>query len=181
MLVVIAIIGILSALAVPAFRGLAGSSGVRGGTDTILGAMNNAQSAALESGANAFLAFPNDTFSRFIVLTQNATGQTNLATPRWFKLPTGIQVAFSNTNNLFANISATLPPIDGSNAPTTVRAIRYDRFGSLRGTGTLDPNLRLVVGEGFSDASGTTWTGPAESRSTFAAQPLIGKWTPTNN
>jgi len=180
MLVVIAVIAILTALSIPAFKGLVGVSGIRGGTDTILGALSVAQSAALESGGNAFLAFPNDTFSRFLVLSQNATGQTNIITPRWAKLPTGVQITFSNTNNLFSLLTfSPLPRIDGSNAPSTLRAIRYDRFGSLP-TGVAT-NLQLLVGEGFADGTNVTFTGPTNTRAVFTAQRLTGKWNPSTN
>ena len=186
MLVVIAVIAILTALSIPAFKGLVGVSGIRGGTDTILGALSVAQSAALESGGNAYLAFPNDTFTRFIVLSQNATNTTlNLATPRWAKLPTGIQINFLNTNGFFTNLSSSstpslpaLPRIDGSNAPTSLRAIQYDRFGSLKNA---QPNLQLLVGEGFSDGTNVTFTGPTNTRAVFTAQRLTGKWNPSTN
>jgi prepilin-type N-terminal cleavage/methylation domain-containing protein len=178
LLVVIAVIGILTALAVPAFKGLVGTSGVRGGADTIVSALDLTRNAALENGANAFLVFPSDTFSRFIVVSENATGGTNLATPRWFKLPTGVQLSFSNTNSLFTapSFSFSLPNIDGSNAATPLRAIRYNRFGSLP-TG-IATNLQLTVGEGFAEGTGVRFTGGTNS---FTAQPLVGKWTPSTN
>jgi prepilin-type N-terminal cleavage/methylation domain-containing protein len=180
MLVVIAVIGILTALAVPAFRGLVGTSGVRGGTDTILSAFDLARNAAIENGANAYLVFPANTYSRFTVVTENAAGGTNLATPRWFRLPNGIQLDFADTNALFstslANYPATsLPRIDGSNASTPLRAIRFDRFGSLTGVTT---NSRLRIGEGFTDGTNVTYTG---SNAVFIPQPLMGKWISTTN
>jgi prepilin-type N-terminal cleavage/methylation domain-containing protein len=183
MLVVIAVIGILTALAVPAFRGLVGTSGVRGGADTILSAFDLARNAAVESGANAYLVFPNNTYSRFTVVSMNATGGTNLATPRWFRLPNGIQIDFTETNSLFstdlANYNPTnLPRLDGSNAVPPLRAIRFNRFGSL--PSGLAANLQLHVGEGFSDATNPvpTFTAPT---SVFIPQPLLGKWIPATN
>jgi hypothetical protein len=131
---------------------------------------------------DSYLAFPTESFSRFIVLSQNATGQTNIITPRWFKLPTGIQLAFSNTNNLFTitNFSFPLPNIDGVTAPTDVRTIRFNRFGSIKSTGNLQANLQLIIGEGFSDATNPvpTFTAPP---SVFIPQPLLGKWIPATN
>jgi prepilin-type N-terminal cleavage/methylation domain-containing protein len=180
LLVVIAVIGILTALAVPAFKGLVGTSGVRGGTDAILSAFDLARNTALESGANAYLVFPNNTFSRFIVVSENATGGTNLATPRWFRLPNGIQVDFANTSTLFSpNLAsypaANLPRIDGSNVATPLRAIRFDRFGNIPGATT---NSLLRIGEGFADGTNITFTG---SNSVFTPQPLLGKWIPATN
>lgn len=174
MLVVIAVISILTALAVPAFKGLAGTGGTRGGADTLLGALDQTRAAALEKGTNAFIAFPADTLSRFIVLTENGTSAPNLVTPRWLKLPNGIQLAASNIN--FTSMSpAALPNLDGAVAATPLRAIRYNRFGSIHGAST---NWSLSVGEGFSDGGTVTFTGPANNRTTFTAEPLLGKWKP---
>jgi type II secretory pathway pseudopilin PulG len=207
LMVVIAIIAILTALAVPAFKGLVGVSGIRGGTDAILGAIGLAQSRALESGTNTYIAFPPNSFSRFIVLQSETTnilsGNTThtltnpiVLTPRWFKLPTGVQLTFSNTNNLFTNLdfsAATnippdvsaqrknLPQIDGSNALTLVRAIRYNRFGSL--PANISNNVQLIVGEGFSDGINPvpTFTGTTNTRAIFTAHQLVGKWIPATN
>lgn len=178
MLVVIAVIGILTALAVPAFKGLVGLSGVRGGADVILSAMDLARNTALESGANSYLAFPSDTQSRFIVLSVNATGATNLATPRWFKLPNGVQLDFSQVN--FVNLpipNNSLPKIDGSPASTPLRAIQFDRFGSIRNPNA-STNWQLRIGEGFVDGTNITFTG---SNAVFSPQPLLGKWIPSEN
>jgi prepilin-type N-terminal cleavage/methylation domain-containing protein len=177
MLVVIAVIGILTALAVPAFRGLVGTSGVRGGADTLLGALDQTQAIALEKGTNAFLAFPANTFSRFIILTENGTATPNVISPRWFKLPTGVQL--SSANITFTSLPATaLPQIDGSNAATPLRAIRYNRFGSIHGGAN---TWSFSVGEGFADGTNVTLTGSTNSRAVFTAQPLVGKWTPSTN
>jgi prepilin-type N-terminal cleavage/methylation domain-containing protein len=177
MLVVIAVIGILTALAVPAFRGLVGTSGVRGGADTLLGALDQTQAIALEKGTNAFLAFPANTFSRFIILTENGTATPNVISPRWFKLPTGIQL--SSANITFTSLSASaLPQIDGSNATTPLRAIRYNRFGSIHGGAN---TWSFAVGEGFADGTNVTFTGAANTRAVFTAQPLVGKWMPSTN
>jgi prepilin-type N-terminal cleavage/methylation domain-containing protein len=186
LLVVIAVIAILSVLAVPAFKGLVGTSGIRGGADAILSAMDLTRNTAIESGANAYLVFPADTFTRFIVLSENATGSTNIVTPRWFKIPTGVQVDFVNNNGLFttnfASFSANnLPRIDGTNAITPLRAIRYDRFGSIKGTQQLSAELAFHVGEGFNDGTQITFTAPVNGRAIFRAQPLLGKWIPSTN
>jgi prepilin-type N-terminal cleavage/methylation domain-containing protein len=176
MLVVIAVIGILTALAVPAFRGLVGTSGVRGGADTLLGALDQTRAIALEKGITAYLAFPANTFSRFIILTENGTTPTVIS-PRWFKLPTGVQLSPSNIT--FTSLPTTaLPQIDGSNAATPLRAIRYNRFGSIHGGAK---NWSFSVGEGFADGTNVTLTDSTNSRAVFTAQPLVGKWTPSTN
>ncbi len=186
LLVVIAVIGILTALAVPAFRGLVGVSGVRGGTDAILSAFDLARNAAVESGADAYLAFPINSYSRFIVLSQNGTNTTlNLAAPRWFRLPNAIHINFSgDTNGFFTALSTSstprlpaLPRLEGNTSPTNLRAIRFDRFGSIKNA---PANLQLRIGEGFSDATNPipTFTAPP---SVFIPQPLLGKWIPLTN
>jgi prepilin-type N-terminal cleavage/methylation domain-containing protein len=177
MLVVIAVISILTALAVPAFKGLVGVNGIRGGTDTLLSALDQTRAIALEKGTNAFLVFPANTLSRFLVVTENGTSTPNVITPRWMKLPNGVHVSASNIT--FATITASsLPTIDGSNAAMPLRAIRYNRFGSIHGAST---NWSLSVGEGFTDGANVTFTGGANSRAVFTAEPLLGKWTPATN
>ncbi len=179
LLVVIAVIGILTALAVPAFNGLVGLSGVRGGADTILSALDQAQATALEKGTDAYLAFPSDTQSRFIVLSANATspGTPVVISPRWLKLPSGIQISFSSSLSLstLSVAPASLPRIDGSNVATPLRVIRYNRFGGIHG-GSAD--WSILVGPGI--ATGTNVT-PTGSNAVFTAQPLVGKWRPATH
>lgn len=177
LLVVIGVIGILTALAVPAFRGLVGTSGVRGASDLVLSALDEAQSAALERGADTFLAFPADSQSRFLLLSENGTAFQVLS-PRWARLPSGIQLAFTNMDAALTNLSinsAAIPRIDGSNAATPLRAIRYNRFGSIHGAST---NSGIIIGEGFVDGTNISFTG---SNALFTAQPLVGKWIPSTN
>lgn len=175
LLVVIAVIGILTALSVPAFRGLVGTSGVRGGTDLVLSALDEAQAVALEKGTNTYLAFPSDTQSRFILLTENGT-QFQVLSTRWLKLPTGVQLSANNIAFTSLNPPTNaLPRIDGSNAATPLRAIRYNRFGSIDGGGN---DWQLRIGEGIANGTNVTFTG---TNALFTAQPLIGKWKPDPN
>lgn len=177
MLVVIAVIGLLATLSIPAFKGLVGTSGVRGGADIVLGALDQTRATALEKGTNAFLAFPANTLSRFIILSENGTSTPQIITPRWLKLPKGIQLATENI--VFTSLSPTaLPQIDGTNAQTPLRAIRYNRFGSIHGGAA---NWSLTLGEGFTDGTVTTLTGPINTRAVFTAQPLTGQWKPSAN
>lgn len=174
MLVVVALLALLAGLSVPAFKGLVGVSGTRGGADILLGALGQAQSFALEKGKNAYLAFPADSFSRFLILTDNGTSGPEIVSPRWFKLPNGVQLSASNIT--FVNLSVTsLPKIDGSNAQTPLRSIRYNRFGSIHNGNT---NWSFYLGDGFSEGTNVTFTTPQNALTVFKAQPLTGKWIP---
>ena len=58
LLVVMAIVGILTTLLMPAVRGLVGVGGRRGGMNTLSSTIEKARLAAVESGTRVYVGFP---------------------------------------------------------------------------------------------------------------------------
>ena len=58
LLVVIGIIGIMAVAGLPALKGITGSTGRTGAINGLMSALDQARSAAILSGANAYVVFP---------------------------------------------------------------------------------------------------------------------------
>jgi prepilin-type N-terminal cleavage/methylation domain-containing protein len=182
MLIVAAIIAMLSALTLPALRGLVGVGGLRGGVNTVTVALDQARAAAIENGVDAYVGFPPAGFgdeqarlSNLIVFRARKDGEANDYTPlsRWMKLPTGIffdleGVAFDGAD-LPKPAGTLLPRLDGEDV--NPRVIRYDRFGRIRTGGA---GMEIKVGDGV--VLGGQLTFKPDSMETLKAQRLTGRW-----
>jgi prepilin-type N-terminal cleavage/methylation domain-containing protein len=189
MLVVLAIIGILSALTLPALQGLVGASGLRGGVNSVLVALEQARNAAIENGTDVFVGFPvpgagedEANYSSLIVIRGPAPAAdledtTYKPLSRWIRLPKGIVIDAAGAN--------LVPPPDLSaaalprllNRQVEVRAIRYDRFGRVANVPSGNDPLALLVGEGSVDGGNVTWLGPfGKNYEILSAQRLTGRW-----
>lgn len=182
MLVVAAIIAMLSALTMPALRGLVGTGGLRGGVNTVSVALDQARAAAIENGVDAYVGFPPSGFadpevglSSLIVFRAKKAGETDEYTPltRWMKLPAGIffelkDVQFSG-NDLPEPPGEFLPKLGGNDV--TPRVIRYDRFGRIRSGSA---NMEIKVGDGIVTGEGINFK--PNSTETLKAQRLTGRW-----
>jgi type II secretory pathway pseudopilin PulG len=191
MLIVMAIIAVLSALTLPALQGLVGASGLRGGVNSVLVALEQARNAAIENGTDVYVGFPvpgatgkDEDYSSLIIFrgpqpASNPEDDTYKPLSRWIRLPKGIVVDTSGA-------SLTTPPaLDSGSLPrlldtaVDVRAVRYDRFGRIaNAVSGGDENLEIRVGEGLVDeGGGITWIGPfAKSYEILTAQRLTGRW-----
>ena len=160
MLVVAALIAVLSALTIPAMRGLVGASGVRGAVGSVLGTLEQARNAAIEAGTD-----PEDDSFRPL--------------SRWIKLPTGVVIDASEANLVPPPdlSSSDLPKL--ANQQVGVSAIRIDRFGRIVNGGP-DTKLKLTIGEGVVNKGEITWTGE-DAKRTYVAQRLTGRWIPEEN
>ena len=61
LLAVIGIIGIMAVAGLPALKGITGSTGRTGAINGLMSALDQARSAAILSGANAYVVFPDQT------------------------------------------------------------------------------------------------------------------------
>jgi prepilin-type N-terminal cleavage/methylation domain-containing protein len=188
MLVVAALIAVLSALTLPALRGLVGASGARGAVGSVLGTLEQARNAAIETGTDVYVGFPpsgfeDDTVSRSsLIVVRGPRPATDpeddsyLPLSRWIKLPQGVVVDASGANLIAPpDLSeGDLPLLN--NQSVGVEAIRIDRFGRIR-NGLNGDDLKIVLGEGVVNKGQITWMGQ-DAKRTLVAQRLTGRWLP---
>lgn len=188
MLIVIGIIAMLSALTLPALQGLLGTSGLRGGSNTILAALDQARAAAIENGTDVYVGFPPATFSSptdpaaafasLIVFRgprPDEVGVTIKPLTRWLRLPSGVLMQRANMTltNLGTSPAALLPRLLGQQVSPVV--IHYDRFGRIRTP--VSGGTNLTVGEGLVNGGAVQWKG--DNREFLSAQRLTGRWIVT--
>jgi len=191
MLVVAALIAVLSALTLPAMRGLVGASGVRGAVGSVLGTLEQARNAAIEAGTDVYIGFPAGGFdddslvrSSMIVVrgprpATDPEDDSFRPLSRWIKLPTGVVIDASEANLVPPPdlSSSDLPKL--ANQQVGVSAIHIDRFGRIR-NGLNGGDLKLTIGEGVVNEGEITWTGE-DAKRTYVAQRLTGRWIPEEN
>jgi hypothetical protein len=181
MLVVVAIIAVLSALTLPALQGLLGTSGLRGGVNTVLAALDQARAAAIENGTDVYVGFPPSTLSSatelivFRAARPDEVGGTIKPLTRWLRLPSGVLMQYSNItlSTLAASPEASLPLLLGQ--PVNPVVIHYDRFGRVRTS--VSGGTNITVGEGFANGGNVQWKG--DNREFLTAQRLTGRWIVT--
>ena len=161
LLAVVGIVAILSVAAVPVMRGLGGSQSSRATASMLVSALEQARTAAILSGTNAYLALPDagtttmnltNRFRTYAVIRrtadQDANGfddyQTNVSTnsgwvllSKWERLPGDLQFSANSLVALTNRITPTGVPFP-SNAPASAMpAIGFAPSGGLSdGTGT---------------------------------------------
>ena len=150
MLIVIAIIAALSALLVPAVQGLMGTSGRRGGVNTMMAVFEQARLSAMESGVRSYVGFPvnaaNETnaFSHVIVYRDPRPDETApVAVTRWQKLPQGVFYEGGANFGAPKDSSNALPKLGGETIGQ-LAVLEFNRFGQLV------PNsdeVKVMVGE----------------------------------
>lgn len=191
MLVVAALIAVLSALTLPAMRGLVGASGVRGAVSSVLGTLEQARNAAIEAGTDVYVGFPAGGFdddslvrSSMIVVrgprpASDPEDDAFLPLTRWIKLPTGVVIDASGSNLIDPPdlTGADLPRLANKNVG--ISAIHIDRFGRIR-NGLGGGELRLTIGEGVVNKGEIAWAGD-DAKRTYVAQRLTGRWIPEDN
>lgn len=182
LLVVVALVAILAGLVTPAFQGLMGTSGRRGGVNTATAVLEQARLAAIESGTATHVGFPmgaanpTNAFSHLIIFRDARPDDavTNpVALTRWQKLPTG--VFFEAGQNLGSALSErtlaprTLPRL-GSEDLTKVSTLTFNRFGQLQG---VNQEVSLLLGEKVEPKG--AWRGGPSNHVQLRIQPLTGR------
>jgi len=170
LLAVLGIIGLIAAAGIPALKGISGSTGRSGGINALMSALDQTRSAAILSGVNAYLVFPDASFSpgsgldaqnyvyRSYAIVRDANadlGETNLTTAqiqigKWESLPAGIAMVSGSVTALpQTNLSLALP---GSAAPSSV-AVRVIGFNASGGLVDAAATNGITVYEGRWDGS----------------------------
>jgi prepilin-type N-terminal cleavage/methylation domain-containing protein len=190
MLIVVAVIAVLTALTLPALQGLVGVGGLRGGVNSVLMALDQARAAAIESGTDAYIGFPdgladaNAENSALVVFRRAKEGEVAsgafVPLTRWIKLPQGIVMDLSlvefDSADVPDDVSGSLPKMGGEDV--SVRVIRYDRFGRIvtgpEGAG----KMKIRVGDGFVQGDTVVFKGEGgKMHDILTAQRLTGRWT----
>jgi prepilin-type N-terminal cleavage/methylation domain-containing protein len=188
LLVVIAVIAILTGLAVPAMRGMVGASGLRGATNSITTAFDQARFAAIENATPTYLGFPGSSFtspsnpslrsSSFIIFRERSPNEP-VTDPqfkplsRWITLPRGVLLDLSSTQldpSIGSTAAPILPQLDGQDV--SVDVIRFDRYGKVVGGSA---NMTIGVGSGIVDQSGSPVFPNPREKETFRIQRLTGR------
>ncbi len=187
MLVVMAIIGIMTTLLVPAVRGLVGVGGRRGGMNSISSTIEKARLAAIESGGTVYVGFPFSApdpevgYSSVIVFRPAMPGEVDAAgqavpfvpLSRWVRMPAGVFIESDNLQGVSVN-GAAMPQLAGSNgvAPISqVSAVGFDRFGRL----TPKQDVEIRVGEKASPTG--AFIKGANNHFALGIEPLTGRVT----
>ena len=183
MLIVIALVAILTTLLAPAVQGLMGTSGRRGGLNTVTAVLDQARLAAIENGTTAYVGFPTNAsnptngFSHVIVFRDarpDDTNQNPVAVTRWQRLPSGVFFqAGSGLNDAVTMRSIparTFPRLGGAEDLTRVPALAFNRFGQLQGVTT---TVSVLLGEKI-EPSGA-WRGSTSNYFELRIQPLTGR------
>jgi prepilin-type N-terminal cleavage/methylation domain-containing protein len=177
LLVVVAIIAIMSGLLTPAVQGLMGVSGVRGGVNSLSGALDQARLSAMQSGTTAYLAFPfsatNPLTSHSSAIILRADEQGSLAVvSRWIKLPQGVFVEPFPTGIILTITNPNALPRLGAERPAQLTVLQFDRFGRLLNDATQETVIKL--GEKI-DRDSTSFKGGANNHFELRVQPLTGR------
>jgi type II secretory pathway pseudopilin PulG len=187
LLVVVAIVAILTGLLTPAIQGLTGTSGRRGGLNTITAVFEQARLAAIENGTTVFIGFPTNAadptngYSHLILLRAPRAGETGtnaVALTRWQRLPSGMYFQPKPNDQGFVQAMTNLTltnrtvPRLGLEELTTLPALAFNRFGQLRGV--TNNELVLLLGEKVDPLSGA-WRGNANNHFELRIQPLTGR------
>jgi prepilin-type N-terminal cleavage/methylation domain-containing protein len=161
LLAVVGIVAILSVAAVPVMRGLGGSQSSRATASILVSALEQARTAAILSGTNAYLALPDagtttmnatNRLRTYAVIRQivdqDANGlddyQTNVATSsgwvllsKWERLPGDLQFSANSLVALTNRITPTGVAFPGNVSASAMPAIGFAPSGGLSdGTGT---------------------------------------------
>jgi prepilin-type N-terminal cleavage/methylation domain-containing protein len=185
MLVVIALVAILTSLVAPAIQGLMGTSGRRGGLNTVTAVLEQARLAAIEHGTTAYVGLPTNAadktngFSHLIVFREPSPFRANetgaVAVTRWQRLPGG--VFFADGSGLASAVATrslpakALPSLGGKEDLTEIPALAFNRFGQLQGVTT---EVSLLLGEKI-DPTANVWRGGESNYYELRVQPLTGR------
>lgn len=142
----------MAAAGLPALKGITGSTGRTGAINGLMSALDQTRSAAILSGANAYVVFPDQAFStlpatasfnpsnyvyRSYAIFRDPNpdlGETNANTVqigKWENLPQGIALVSSSVTGLpQTNLQISLPGSASASA-TALRLIGFNSSGGL--------------------------------------------------
>jgi prepilin-type N-terminal cleavage/methylation domain-containing protein len=175
LLVVVAIVGILTTLLVPAVRGLVGVGGRRGGMNVLSTAIEQARLTAMENGVPTYVAFPTGAsdpelgYSSVIVMRDSREDEETdgtVAVTRWLRMPRGVYI---DSGEAPATVPDGKMPKLGVGDAGSMRAIRFDRFGKLA------PSQEVTLRVGEKTSPEGQFLGTDVNYFELTVQPLTGR------
>ena len=172
LLVVVAIMGLLVALLLPAMGGMSGSAARKGAVTIVMTALEQARIASIEQGRDTLVLLwmkngvvgPIDEQDAMMILRHNEQGDKWEPLTRWVKLPRG--VLFDGSNNSSDNSSEILKwqPSDlptnlpGGPATANLGAIRFGSTGAVQAPQAAASSLFIPLVEGHRGSNITITT-----------------------
>jgi len=175
LLVVVAIVGILTTLLVPAVRGLVGVGGRRGGMNVLSTAIEQARLSALENGVSTYVGFPTGAsdaelgYSSVIVVRESRDDEESddsVAVTRWLRMPQCVYIDSEEASQTVPQ--GAVPKLGGADAGS-LKGLRFDRFGKL----VPNEQVKLRVGEKTSPDG--EFLGTDANYFELTVQPLTGR------
>ena len=175
LLVVVAIIGLLTTLLVPAMRGLVGVGGRRGGMNVLSGAIEQARLSAMENGVSTYVGFPTGAsdpelgYSSVMVVRESRDDEDTdgtVAITRWLRMPRGVYI---DSEEASQTVPQGVVPKLGGSAPGSMKALRFDRFGKLA------PSKQVTLRVGEKTEPSGDFMGKGDNYFELTVQPLTGR------
>lgn len=187
-LVVLAIMGILLGISLPALEKIMKGQGVEAGVRAVSGKLSLARSNAITNNARVALLFPDSTVAsanvpadfknfqiRVCIVTYDSTANTYtflrwIEGEIWYKLPTG--VAFDNLASAFTIKDVEFSDVNASttSAKADIPGIIFNAYGSLDVNPPADKTILVYQNNG-----GATTAAAATNKMTVTLRSFTGK------
>jgi prepilin-type N-terminal cleavage/methylation domain-containing protein len=161
LLAVTAIVGMLMALAVPAFSGFTSSAGRKGAVILVMNALEQARVSAIESGRDVVVLFwrkngstgtQPDEPDALMLLRRNETDTAWEPATRWIKLPSGVLFHSEDENSLIRGSqpdSSLLSAVPGATpSASQTGALQFSASGAVKNPATSSAGLYIAFTEG---------------------------------
>jgi type II secretory pathway pseudopilin PulG len=175
LLVVIGVISVLVVAIVPAVTSLSKSNGRKAAVGNVLGAIEQARSAAIKDGQATYLVFPTFTgapssptdrynYKSYAVFEDDPANPGSVKQlTQWRTLPTGVSFRKPTLDYLVTSISFAFTP---SGSTGTFPFLKFDTAGAIDPTSTktqAGTSVQFTVFEGYVSNSNEVFTSPKDS------------------
>jgi prepilin-type N-terminal cleavage/methylation domain-containing protein len=166
LLSVIAIIAIMMTLVAPVISGFGGAGARKGAVATVMGTLEQARVAALESGRDVVVVFARPNFPErdaLIVLRKKDDGSGEYeALTRWIRLPKGILIHEPNRGENIITAASGFSADEQNNIrketpgddPSDLAFVKFNSSGAVAFPQGNPNQLKVVISEGIRGAGG---------------------------
>lgn len=164
LLVVIGIISVLLVAVIPVVNSLSKSSGRKGATSNLLGAIEQARAQAIKDGRATYIVFP--TFSSgtaqsimerynyksYAIFEDDPAGSAPTQLTNWKTLPQGVSLRIAISSSPWTPISFNFSPIG---VTQSFPCIKFNASGEVESPTPASGPIQLSIFEGYVDGSGS--------------------------